>query len=240
MTTAAMSETTVAACLEELKEMPPEVRYEPWHDLRYAYTVATLEAHGMFPMDGAARTSVLELGGSSPLTRLLESRGCVVAHTPLDTDLREWAGRTEPVDLVLCTEVIEHIHDLPTRDHDARAMWTGGGQLKVMREAIRSGRACFVTTPNACSAKVVYHACVGHPPRNYTPHVRELTAHELNSLIDHAGGEIVDGGEWEVWKFAGMTPQQESKARLAMRSFGVDPRGRGDDLWRLCKVKGIK
>lgn len=217
-----------------MKKLKATERAEPWHDERYARTLELLDKRGRL-FTGA---QVLDLGGPSPMTQLLQEKtGRAPDYLPRDLDLRSFnpvGNYLDAYDLVLCTEVIEHIHDLLTTDVDGRAMWTGSGQRHVLAAALRCLKEdgeLFVTTPNAAALKVAYNVLKGWMPRTYDPHVRELVMRELHDLVVAAGGTVLESGEWEVWAGLGITYDQRMKMVRAAKTLGEDVRDRGDDLY---------
>lgn len=203
-------------------------RPEPWHDERYAQTAKYLLA----VTEGRRPRRVLDVGGQSAFTDLLRHLLPWEVRTTDDWDVRSpvpddlWPGTW---DLVICTEVIEHVHDLHTDDYHGRAMWTGSGQLALMKNLRRlvtpQGRI-LVTTPNACGLRVLSEVMRGRPPRSFAPHVRELTAGEVADVVAAAGLRVAESGEWTVWAHHGLS---ETRLRHCREIVG----DRGDDLYFL-------
>lgn len=155
--------------------------------------------------------TVLDVGASSDFTEMLntlypnavDSTGARELRVPLDINKR--------YDLIVMTEVIEHLHDLFTCDVEDRAVWTGSGQreaLKNIAALMRKDSLLFLTTPNAASYKLIDRCIKGEPPRAYLPHVRELTKSELQELLLRSGLYCIELGEWTVWDHHGLSQEQ--------------------------------
>jgi 2-polyprenyl-3-methyl-5-hydroxy-6-metoxy-1,4-benzoquinol methylase len=91
----------------------------------------------------------------------------------------------ETFDVVVMTEVLEHLRDYPARS------------LEEARRILRPGGILILTTPNAAYVKKRFELLLGRSV--YTPlrdwlhglpharHAREYTRSELESLVQHAG-----------------------------------------------------
>jgi hypothetical protein len=194
-------------------------RAEPWHDWRYAVSIEYLT-------QAIEHKRVLDFGGESLFTELMRAAwpDAAVDTTGVD-DVRTFHSE-QFYDTVICTEVIEHVHDTPTIDLDARARWTGSGQIAMLHRIayqLSPGGKAFITTPNACSLAVIYNAINQLAPRTYDPHVRELTLTELCMLVSKTGMHILDQGGWVVWDHHGVD----------WESLNMD--SRPDDLYLLAR-----
>lgn len=96
---------------------------------------------------------VLDAGGVGPVAAYLASIGWEVHGT--DVDLRgPLPFSDQSFDLVLCTEVIEHIKDVESSElRDLEAFNYSGvmTMLSELRRTLRPGGLLLVTTPNASS-----------------------------------------------------------------------------------------
>lgn len=209
---------------------------EPWHECRYAATLAFIEWEVARSQFSLHESNVLDVGGESQFTQMLRDRwaayGTQVLNDPRAYDCRyEPSVRDEQLyDIILMTEVIEHLHDLPTHDPDARAMWVGSGQVAALHELklrLKPGGFIVVTTPNTCSLRTLYKVARQNPPRTFEPHVRELTQKELYDIVQRAGLIVAAFQEHVVWGHHGLTPQELELARAACRVLGANP-DRGD------------
>lgn len=134
---------------------------------------------------------VLECGDPGTFSRTLaEQDGIELAN--IRTDLRyQWAFRSPyPFDLVLCMEVLEHLHD---KEAEKPTEWRGTGaaeMLRSIRNALADDGLLFLTTPNACSYNVLGKVLTMQPPMVYRPHVREYAPAEVAAMLREAGFRI--------------------------------------------------
>lgn len=207
---------------------------EPHHDLRYALTLEALE--------GLPHENVLDIGGESIFTTLMRERwpNSRIDATG-DIDVRTNGFDSVPMrDLVVFTEVIEHLHDLHTyhQDYDTRARWTGSGQVACLQHVVGAmlKDAClFITTPNAAGLRVLWNVLHGLPPITYEPHVRELTMAQLYALVLKTGLQIADSGTWTCWHHHNVSNEDiDILTRLISQVHGP-MEGRGDDLWLIAR-----
>jgi SAM-dependent methyltransferase len=93
----------------------------------------------------------------------------------------------EPHDLVVCCEVIEHLHVAPTP------------VLRFLRSGLRDGGHLILQTPNATALPKRLRMLLGRNP--YEPirdeprnpgHYHEYTAAELRAAVEEAGLEVVE------------------------------------------------
>jgi 2-polyprenyl-3-methyl-5-hydroxy-6-metoxy-1,4-benzoquinol methylase len=125
----------------------------------------------------------------------------------------------ESADVVLLTEVLEHLRDYPARAMDEA------------RRVLRPGGVLLLTTPNAAALRRRVQLLLGRSV--YTPlhdwidglpfarHAREYTAAELRELVAHARLELVrlEGRHFQI-----TGGRQGAVARAAKR--GIDRLGR--------------
>lgn len=203
---------------------------DPVHALRYETTLAYLRKLN------TKKLTVLDVGGESWFTDQLR-KVCKFVECTGTRELRFPFTLGQQFDLIVCTEVIEHIHDIYVSDVNARAQWMYSGQLAVLanlRALLKPEGRLFLTTPNAVSLRVIWNAIHELLPVTYEPHVRELTQRQLHSLLEKTDYEIIDSGIWNVWKHHGCPEVQ--KIKDIVKSFGQDAE-RGDDLFVLAKRK---
>lgn len=223
---------------------------ESWHHERYALTYALIVS--LLRSDESRCHRVLDVGGESWLTAFLRERHPDwQVDTTGDRDVRDLKtfvdadNRIHTYDLIICTEVLEHLHDVPTQEREARAMWIGSGQLaclRAMKAALRpnSGRL-LVTTPNAASYGVLRSWLLGEAPVAYRPHVREVSPKELRRLALQAGLDVVACSTWTVWDQhrigeVSRGVMEAIKALDAQHALG--DYDRGDDLYLIAAAGG--
>ncbi len=207
---------------------------EPHHNLRYALTLEALE--------GLPHEKVLDIGGESIFTTLMRERwpdSCIDATGDIDVRTNGFDS-VAARDLVVFTEVIEHLHDLHTyhQDYDTRACWTGSGQVACLQHIVQCmqlGAHLFITTPNAAGLRVLWNALHGLSPITYEPHVRELTMPQLHALVLKTGLRIADSGTWTCWHHHNVSKEDiDILTRLISQVHG-SMEGRGDDLWLIAR-----
>lgn len=182
---------------------------------------------------------VLELGGGGEFTRMLcDAMLPRVELVQSQGDLRSVRLPDDPFDLVLCMEVIEHIHDqaragIPTE-------WEGTGAAHLMGEiarVLRPGGALFLTTPNAASANVLHKVITGQAPMVYRPHVREYTCWEIDALVKAAGLRLERIETLEPWANS-MPAGMRERIGAFLRSLGVDTEMRNEDIFAIARKAG--
>jgi SAM-dependent methyltransferase len=178
---------------------------------------------------------VLELGGPSIFTDMFGALwpGKLVAH--YGGDLREGfrlnAPHELPLDLILCMEVIEHLHDRESKE--VSTQWTGSGVHRLLKScamALRDGGSLFLTTPNPCSITAIHHALSLGPGMIYLPHVREYPPYQLDEMLRNAGFEVVRRETLDVWRNAISDAQHENIRRFIQATDYPDDL-RGEDIF---------
>lgn len=206
--------------------------YNAVHARRYAWSLEWVL--GLLPAKGGR---VLELGGGGEFTRLLREARPDVEVVLSEGDLRSARlsdGRR--FDVVLCMEVIEHIHD---REPEAGVPteWQGTGTAHLMAEiarVLRPGGALFLTTPNAASANVLHKIITLQAPMVYRPHVREYTCWEIDALMKAAGLRLERIETLEPWANA-MPAGMREKIGAFLRSVGADTEMRNEDIFAVAR-----
>lgn len=126
--------------------------------------------------------------------------------------------KTEPFDLVLLLEVIEHVHISPSH------------VFKYLRNCLRPGGHLLVSTPNAAWLRNRWRLLFGRnpfeaireDPRN-PGHFRELTKPELQALLERAGFGIVSFQIDSLYAFSSRSGRRFSRmARLLPETFRHD------------------
>jgi SAM-dependent methyltransferase len=133
--------------------------------------------------------AVLDVGGAGPLGCALARLGWSVSDSSVD--LRGPLPFADgSFDLVVCTEVIEHIKDVESaRIEDLEAFNYSGVEnlLRELRRGLRPGGRLIVTTPNAASWHTLSKWLYGELLLSDPNHVREFTAAELERVARHCG-----------------------------------------------------
>jgi SAM-dependent methyltransferase len=133
----------------------------------------------------------LELGGESPVTDLLREYFPGVIWTNSLGDLRyRWEMQDESMDLIICTELLEHISDLPDGLNDSFRKTGLRAALKECHRVLNPQDRLFITTPNAISTVHIERILSGTYPWFYQLHVREYEPNELLEEIRGSGFTI--------------------------------------------------
>lgn len=177
---------------------------------------------------------VLELGGESSFTPILRA-ACPSAEVIFSTgDLKNGIPDTDGqhFDLILCMEVIEHIHDREPTMHE----WHGTGASAMLQDALykcaKPDGRLFLTTPNPCSITGIHHVMAHHPPMIYRPHVREYAPYELDVIVRASGWKIVARESFDVWMNA-ITNMQHQLISQFLSKSGQSNELRGEDIFLL-------
>jgi len=204
-------------------------RAEPWHNARYRITFERIQE---FLRPGA---KVLDLGGRSPFTELLEQ------HVKVDVtcepfDLRGPFPQSDGVfDLVLCMEVIEHVKDRESlTDLDTV---TFSGVLNCLGESLRvlkPGGRLVLSTPNACSYQSLLNGFEHRHPFQYPPHNRELSLEDVRDLLSNTGFIIESLATIDAWSNGGRRGRLLTLS-IATRLLGFSTRDRHDDILALAR-----
>jgi len=162
------------------------------HRFRLLFTLKWLESIIFSPLNN---TRGLELGGESIVTDLLSRHLPQVKWLNVETDLRlSWPISDQSIDLIVCTEVLEHLSDLPQGLQDSFNKTGLRATLKECYRVLKPGGYLFVTTPSAASVVQMISILNGSAPWFYSLHVREYTVDELLAELKHFSFEI------ELWR----------------------------------------
>lgn len=155
------------------------------HKHRLYLTVQWLKS--ISPQDSGQLTA-LDLGEMSPSSDLFDHYLPNVSWTNTTSDLRyQWPYPDDTFDLMACTELLEHVSDLPEGLSDTFFKTGLKALLKEMHRVLKPGGRVLITTPNAGSILHFRAALDGYAPWFYTQHVREYTIGELSAEIAESG-----------------------------------------------------
>ncbi len=133
----------------------------------------------------------LELGGESIVTDLLTRYFPQARWQNVPTDIRlSWPITNQSIDLISCTEVLEHLSDLPKGLQESFEKTGLIATLKECYRVLKPGGYLFLTTPNAASVVQMINILAGKAPWYYSLHVREYTAEELLTELKSLGFEV--------------------------------------------------
>lgn len=105
----------------------------------------------------------------------------------------------EKYDLVVCTEVLEHLKD---RNDTQRDIFNFSGALNLINESsrvLKRGGLFFLTTPNLSCAKAICRLILGKSPYFWIHHVREYTPAEVRYMLERANFKIEKINTIDTW-----------------------------------------
>ena len=181
---------------------------------------------------------VLDLGQTSKshISSMIELVNPGTDFDSYGMDLRYDFAETkhEAYDVIIFTEVIEHIKDRDTPgDIEATACCTYSGVesvLRNIRERLEPHGFMILTTPNVCNWKALHNILMYEHPFTYKPHPRELTDADCRKFIEGADLKIVEGRTVDVWGNHGFNDSKYIALRLAVQALGYSVDNREDDL----------
>jgi SAM-dependent methyltransferase len=178
---------------------------------------------------------ILDLGGVSPFTKLLQERWPGKLMPYLNADLRQ-LFIVKDCDLILCMECLEHIPDCEDRER-FQHRWTGTGTESLLAScwmSLKPGGHLFLTTPNCCSITAIHHALNLTPPMIYRPHFREYAPYEVDEMIRAIGFEIVRRETLDVWRNA-ISMREHAGIKRFIEEENYPAELRGEDVFVLAK-----
>lgn len=182
--------------------------------------------------------------GSSHKTHLVEmiehffgEQKCSTYSDDLRFEFKKELVSDAPYDIVICTEVIEHINE---REDSYRGSFTHHGMIIMLREIskiMHKNSVLVLTTPNVCGWKNVMNICHFKHPYNYKPHVRELCHTDIIELLGKSDLVVDKHQIIDVWHYVGEQKVELDKIKAALVALGYSDKDRGDDLMYLIKKK---
>jgi 2-polyprenyl-3-methyl-5-hydroxy-6-metoxy-1,4-benzoquinol methylase len=174
--------------------------YFEHHRKRFLQTWDLLAAQDLV----ARRGTVLDVAGVGPMADALAQQGWQVHATTHDLrgPQRLPAGFC---DLVLCTEIVEHIKDVDSdRITDLQAFNYSGveNMLRELAGVMRPAGSLVVTTPNAVSWHTLHKWLHGELPLFEPLHVREFTPALLGEVAARCGLAIASMQVIDSWPLA--------------------------------------
>lgn len=133
-------------------------------------------------------------------------------------------------DLIIATEVIEHICDDPYQE--ATTFSGVKNMLLEFNRILKPNGKLFITTPNATGIWLIQRLLLHEIPWFYDYHFRELSINELSKLLFSAGFKIQDISTKQVWHFWNYEPIYEF-----MKNNNYSIENRGDDIFCIATKK---
>jgi SAM-dependent methyltransferase len=177
---------------------------------------------------------VLDIGGIGPISDYLTRFGG--ARSSLTTtDLRyPIPFSADGFDLVICTEVIEHIKDRDSQVIEDLEIFNGSGArflLSEIHRVLKPGGQLLLTTPNACSMATLFKWVKRQPPLFDPAHVREYTVAEIDTMLISAGFRREDLVTLNSW--VSIETAEASALRAILEAQSFDLTGREDNIYAL-------
>lgn len=193
---------------------PAEREYFLIHEARYKKILGVIREIGVigraldvgcypYHLGAAMERMGFDVWGISSSHEPIHSKKIKICN--IETD--KFPFESNSFDLVVCTEVLEHLPQSPAH------------ALSESRRVTKPGGSLLVTTPNIARsinrAKLLLGKSVTYPLSHvledtniYHRHNREYTLHELETLIEHAGWKIT-----EASYFVSYTPMRRRVKR---------------------------
>jgi len=182
--------------------------------------------------------SALDLGAESIAGDYWRLRFPQVQWENTNFDLRfPWKVPASSVDLIVGTELVEHLSDQPNEIFNEGFYKLGFiAFLEESLKALKPGGYLFITTPNAASVWHVRAVLQGQPPWFFEKHVREYTLPEVSTLVQQAGFEITRARD--IHCMSVMSHADYSSIFQILLENGFPTAGRGDDLFVVARRPG--
>lgn len=193
--------------------------------------------------DRTDRITIIDLGSThkSHLVEMIEyfygEQICDCYSADLRHPFKPELVAHAPYDLVICTEVIEHINE---REDSYRGSFTYHGMIIMLREINKimfKDSVLVLTTPNVCGWKNVMNICKYTYPFNYKPHVRELAHSDILDLLGKSNLVVDKYQIIDCWPYIGSMKIELDKIKAAMIALGYSDKDREDDMMYLIKKK---
>jgi hypothetical protein len=202
---------------------------EGWLQSRYRLYFMVKWLEKVIQPDAAGLVG-LEMGGITPATDLLNHYFTNVKWLNTTGDLRyPWKQASDSTDVLVCTELLEHVSDLPDGFDDS---FMATGLKAVLLESFRvlkPGGVMLVSTPNGGSIFQLEKTLHSFSPWFYTYHIREYTLNEMFSALQSAGFQIKESKAIHC-----LTPGYHSDYTSIFHmllKYGFSTADRGDDLF---------
>jgi hypothetical protein len=174
---------------------------------------------------------VLDLGPPSLATDYWKAEFPDLTWSNTDWDLRyPWPLSSDSVELICCTELIEHLSDPPNEIHNEGFYQTGFRDMLLEScRVLVPGGIFFGTTPNAASIFHLDAILNGQPPWFFTVHVREYTKKEISYRFSEAGLKLIAVEDVHCLTVNNWIDYRSHFTQLL--SQRLPTKGRGDDLF---------
>ena len=175
----------------------------------------------------------LDLGAESVASDYLRYKFPQAKWENTDFDVRyPWKIPASSVDLIVCTELVEHLSDQPNEKFNEGFYKLGFITLaEESFKALKPGGYMFLSTPNAASVIHLWATARATPPWFFIKHVREYILSEVTGQLQYAGFEIVEARDvhcMTIW-------MDHTPVFRMLLENGFPVEGRGDDLFVLVR-----
>ena len=209
--------------------------YDQVHEKRFALSLEALRPY----LTKSTRVLCLgepgsfEMGHVLPLVGLLTSQISDLRYSFSTPGIAQ-TDNDRDFDVILCMEVLEHIHD---QDAQKPTEWRSTGTDNLLRESFRllkPGGIFFLTTPNACSLNVLEKVLTMQAPMVYRPHVREYAPAEVDAMLKGHGFQIVSFETHDCWG-GGMGNFRRAVLQKVMHEGICASPHRGEDIFVIAR-----
>lgn len=224
---------------QEIQYYCDQRNYQEWtkawiaHRYRLYLSIEWLKSAVRQP-DTSTHLRALDLGAESLSTDLLRHYFPNYEWINSQGDLRyTWQEEDETLDLVICTELLEHVSDFPDGLSDSFRMTGLKALLQQAYRVLKPGGIFFVTTPNVATIFNIKKILGGYSPWFYPLHVREYTVEEILEEVKLAGFTIQRNQTvhcMTVDYIEDYAPIYEMLLKL-----GYSTKNRGDDIFLIAR-----
>lgn len=220
---------------KQCKILGYSVQYtENWLTHNYRLALTYLEILDLLSKNSI--TTILDLGEESLFGNILRSllKGVKISNTHGDLRTTFGIGKNK-FDLIVATEVFEHIMDIPSAYNDSFLMSGLRKTLRLCNQHLNKNGSILITTPNAASVRVIEKALQGNLPLMYEPHIREYTLPILQKELQRTSFKVIKAKSIHCIT-VGYNADYSNIFKL-MLDAGYSTECRGDDLFIVAQKK---
>lgn len=189
--------------------------------------------------DLPAGAIAMDMGVESVSSDFWRSQFPQIKWQNTDWDVRyPWKSSEASADLIVCTELIEHLSDQPNDIFNEG--FYKSGFVAFAREsyrALKPGGYLFLTTPNGASIFHVRLSLQGKSSWYFDKHVREYTMEEVLTVLQNAGFQVVK--QRDIHCLTTVNHPNHSHIFRLLLENDFPASGRGDDLFVLVQKPAV-